>query len=310
MNQLRLLILLCWISVAQAQAPTGYVGDVPPDPAPNVFAALSTTNPSPRLGEPFQLTLTVRTPPALPIVEWPTLDTLEPPLEILAVQPRLLSQRATEYVYTQAFEAVLWSTGLYLTPVLRVVYEREGRRFFVPVQSVSLQVAPQIVEPFSTSPRPSLPSVDLPLPAGWALLPAAIVAAFSLWLARSRRRVQTTTVVSSHSAQSIIAQLEDLQHSNLQPEEVILSCVERVRAYLAQALSLNAQELTSSEILAQLRAQQLLPKSLISGLGTLLEQADLIKFANLSPQVSPQQFVRTTIRWIKLADQAASGLYG
>lgn len=52
-----------------------------------------------------------------------------------------------------------------------------------------------------------------------------------------------------------------------------------------------------------------MPKRLINALNTLLEQADLIKFANLSPEINPQQFIKVSIRWIKQTDQAISGLY-
>lgn len=306
----RWLGLLGCVAVTFAQAPALSYATASPDPVPDVSASLTTSNASPQLGEPFQITLTVRTPPNLAIVEWPSFASLDYPLEILSEEPRLLSQRASEYVYTQTVNAVLWATGQYLTRELRIIYERDGRRFFAPVQSVSLFVAPQVVDPLSAVPRASLPLVDLPLPAAlWLPLLGFVGVPIAWMVIRRKRRTTEPTAPSSRAAQVIIAQLEDVQNSGLTSQEVILLCVEHLRRYLTASLRIKALEMTSSEVTSHLREHRLLPKRLIDTLSTLLEQADLIKFANLAPEVSGQQFVRVTIRWIKQADQAVSGLY-
>ncbi|XWX04972.1 hypothetical protein VZO05_05325 [Aggregatilineales bacterium SYSU G02658] len=310
---MRYLIMACvlglvWVTAAQTE-PVNPIS-VPPDPSPVIFAALTTSNPSPQLGEPFTLTLTVRTPPNLPIVEWPSLSDLKAPFEALREEPRTLSQRATEHVYTQTADVVLWATGMHMTPELRVIYERGGRRFFAPVQSVSLFVPAQISNPLEASPRPSLSVFDLALPIQWGVATVGVVVFVVVLLVLRRRQPSDPTATErSRSAQVIIAQIEDLQSSGLSAEEIILVCVERLRAFLAEAVNIHAQEMTTSEIIHQLRAQRLMPKRLINALNTLLEQADLIKFANLSPEINPQQFIKVSIRWIKQTDQVISGLY-
>jgi hypothetical protein len=310
---MKYILSLCLIALAWAAAAQGTPANpisVPPDPSPIVFAALTTSNASPQLGEPFLLTLTVRTPPDLPIAEWPSLSDLPLPFETLSAEPRTLSQRATEHVYTQTAQVVLWAAGMHMTPELRVVYERSGRRFFAPVQSVSLLVPAQITNPLEASPRPSLTVFDLAVPVQWLILPAAVILLLVIWvLMRRRRPAEALVAERSRAAQVIIAQIEDLQSSGLSADEIILLCVERLRLFLAQAVHVNAQEMTTTEVIQQLRAQRLLPKRLINALNTLMEQADLIKFANLSPEISPQQFVQVSIRWIKQTDQAISGLY-
>jgi hypothetical protein len=310
---MKYLLAICLIGLAWTVAAQGDFNSpitVPPDPSPIVFAALTASTSSPQLGEPFLLTLTVRTPPDLPIVEWPSLSDLPLPFETLSEEPRLLSQRATEHVYTQVAEVTLWATGMHMTPELRVVYERGGRRFFAPVQSVSLLVPAQITNPLEAVPRPSLTVVDLALPAQWLILPAVIALLTFIWaFMRRRRPAEAPAAERSRAAQVIIAQIEDLQSSGLTADEIILICVERLRLFLAQAVHINAQEMTTTEIIHQLRAQRLLPMRLINALNTLMEQADLIKFANLSPEISSQQFMQVSIRWIKQTDQAISGLY-
>jgi hypothetical protein len=306
------LVLLSAAGVVKAQGSDLSTPSAPPDIVPVVFASLAASNVSPQLGEPFTLTLTVRTPPNLPVVEWPSFQELGEPFEILREGPRLLSQRASEYVYTQTADVVLWATGLHMTPELRVIYERGGRRFFTPVQSVSVLVPAQIVNPLEAQPRPSFTVIDLPISSTW-LLPLIVIIVLSFWWLLRRRRFTGSSGVDaqakSRAAQIAIAHMEDLQSSNLNPDEAILVCVEQLRGYLVSALRISAHEMTSSEIINQLQTQHLLPKRLISALNTLLEQADLIKFANLSPQVSAHQFIRTAIRWVKLTDQAISGLY-
>ncbi len=310
---MKYLLTLCLVGLAwavTAQGDSDNPINVPPDPSPIVFAALTASTSSPQLGEPFQLTLTVRTPPDLPIVEWPSLSDLPLPFETLSEEPRTLSPRATEHVYTQVAEVTLWATGMHMTPELRVIYERGGRRFFAPVQSVSLLVPAQITNPLEAVPRPSLTVFDLAFPVQWLLLPALIVVVIMVWFLIGRRRPAGALAAErSRVAQVIIAQLEDLQSSGLTADEIILICVERLRLFLAQSVHINAQEMTTTEIIHQLRTQRLLPKRLINALNTLMEQADLIKFANLSPEISPQQFVQVSIRWIKQTDQAISGLY-
>lgn len=310
---MKYLLTLCLIGLAwtvAAQSTPAHPITAPPDPSLIVFAALTASTSSPQLGEPFLLTLTVRTPPDLPIAEWPSLSDLPPPFETLSEEPRTLSQRATEQVYTQVAEVTLWATGMHMTPELRVIYERGGRRFFAPVQSVSLLVPAQITNPLETDPRPSLTVFDLVFPIQWLILPAVVTLLVIIWfLMRRRRPTEALATQRSRAAQVIIAQIEDLQSSGLSADEIILICVERLRLFLAQAVQINAQEMTTTEIIQQLRTQRLLPKRLINALNTLMEQADLIKFANLSPEISPQQFMQVSIRWIKQTDQAISGLY-
>jgi hypothetical protein len=153
--------------------------------------------------------------------------------------------------------------------------------------------------------------IDLPMNVSW-LMPTLIITALGLlWFQRRRRAVNAAYVnasAKSRAAQIAIAHMEDLQSSSLNSDEVILACVECLRGYLANALHVRAHEMTSSEIIAQLQTQHLLPKRLISALNTLMEQADLIKFANLSPEVSAHQFVRAAVRWVKQTDQTISGI--
>lgn len=247
---------LVWVTAAQTE-PVNPI-PVPPDPSPVIFAALTTSNASPQLGEPFMLTLTVRTPPDLPIVEWPSLLDLKAPFEALREEPRTLSQRTTEHVYTQTAEVVLWATGMHMTPELRVIYERGGRRFFAPVQSVSLFVPAQISNPLEASPRPSLSVFDLALPIQWGVATVGVVMFFVVVLLVLRRRQSsdTTATERSRSAQVIIAQIEDLQSSGLSAEEIILTCTERLRAFLADSLNIHTQEMTTTEIINQLRTQR------------------------------------------------------
>lgn len=305
-----LCLLLVWGSLlrsaAQEAPPTA---SVPVEAVPAVFAEFHTSATAFKLGELFTLTLTARVPSAVTLDTWPVLNEAFAPLAVISSEPRTLSQRESETVYEQTFQAVLWGVGSYTTPEARIVYVRNGQRFFAPVQSITLTVTPQIEDLTQAVLRPSFPLVDVEwLP---PLLPVALVGVvvLILWLLLRRRPARDRVQPAGRAAALIIAQLNEIQDGHLSTEEAILYAVERLRAYLTAQMQLNATEMTTREIVEGLRTQRLLPKSLVSGLNTLLEQADLIKFANLSPAVNAQQFVRAAIRWVKQADTAITGLY-
>lgn len=304
------LSMLCWTSFTYAQESTPDAMAMPVETVPAVFAEFTTTVTMTRLGDPFVLMLTVRVPDGITLDTWPVPDDTFAPLAIISSETRTLSQRESEIVYQQAFIVVLWNTGAYTTPEARVVYTRSNQRFYAPVQSVTLTVVPQIADLSQAVLRPSLPLIDVAVLSPLVAAGAGSAVVIVLWLIVRRRRPQDRRSPAGRTATLIIAQLEDIQHSALSTEEAILLAVERLRAYLTTQMQVNAADMTTGETVRSLHDQRLLPKSLISGLSTLLEQADLIKFANLSPSVSTHQFIRAAIRWVKQTDSALAGLYG
>ena len=264
-----------------------------------------------KLGESFVLTLTVDISTDATITEWIDIDPLFLPLELITAEERTLSQQANLTRYQQVYHVELWDVGVYNTPEIRVIYVRNNVPFSIPVQSVAITVPAMLNDAEIVTIRASLPQQDLDNPIPLAIASSSGVAIVAVLLHRRLRvRRRDLRPVTNKVTQSILAQLEDLMGSTLSPEELVLASVERLRAYLAYQHGINAPELTSSEIIAALRSQRMLTTDHIRSLSLLLEQADLIKFANLAPTIDPKAFVKAIMRWIKVTDQTMEGLNG
>jgi hypothetical protein len=290
-----LILLLAWqyaglVTKAQSPTPTA------------VEAVISVDNESPQLGEVFTLTLTAVVPKAFQLKGWVKLPVRTFPL-VIREQGELSITETPDYLtYTQTFRAVLWNTGLYVTPPLWLTYADALGDQQHPFNSVSLTVPSLLVDEVSPTLRPSFSPQALPylsplLPLGLTF--ALLSALGALWYVRQRRK--TATGRESTPIQLAKAQLEDVIHNNHEPSLSYALISQILREYVTAVFRVAATEMTTQELVDTLQTVEKIPRPLLHGLESLLSQADLVKFARFEAQ-TPTQYASQVLRWLQTVD--------
>ncbi|MCU0511883.1 MAG: hypothetical protein MUE40_04855 [Anaerolineae bacterium] len=305
-------LLLALPARAQAQAPT----PTPPvqvnaevaDVVPAFFTASSA---APLLGEPFTLRLTVEVPAGVSLVRFPELPAEPAPFMVLS-RSAVTQQAAPSgaVTYQQELTAVLWATGLHLTPEIAVEFVAGGVPSSNLVQSASFNV-PSVLDP-SQPPAlyPALPPQDLPYLSPWWAVLVVIVVGTVLYalrvLLRPRRGAGPAGRVPATPAQIALAELEDLKLQTTAAALVYPLVANILRQYVQQRYGIGAVEMTTAELVEALRPAGV-PEALRKGLFQVLEQADLVKFARFVPDASATvRLVNFAMRWLHEADAQES----
>jgi hypothetical protein len=255
-----------------------------------------------RLGEVFPLTFEVEMQAGVSLLSWPQWNMLGA-LEI--IEEGSVEVQATDRgeIHRQELRAVIWQTGPYLMPEIRIAYQVAGTPYAAAISSLSFVVPPTLADPKNTPLRASAPPQDMPYVPLWGLIAGVGVAGtVLLFIVRRIRQHDRRSAPASPTAVNTIAQLEDLRNANIDPSQAVLLAVDHLRRYISLQLSINTLELTTSELLAELNRPHL-SKALRQQIADLLQQADLVKFAGLSPSVSGDQYITAAIRWIRRWEQ-------
>lgn len=268
-----------------------------------VTAYFSTSNDTPRIGEPFTLTLTVEVPAGVELVSFPTLPEDMLPLKILVAHDMSVQGRT----YTQTYTAVMWGAGRYITPEIPVALLYQGAQVNNPVRSVTLDVTSEIVDPQGElTPRPSRPPLDVPyLSPVWIIGAVAAVLLILVlvrrFVRRESRRVAAPRIGTP--AQIALAQLEDLKAQKIAPDVLYPLVADHLRAYLQQRSGITLIDLTTQEIMSALKSQTPLTEASRRLLEQILEQADLVKFARFAPdEMQGTRYINAAIRWLRDAE--------
>ena len=272
-----------------------------------VVAIVSLAPPSPRLGDPLVLTLTVSAEPGV-TVEMPAFGDALGRFAIVDYAPREETTEDGQALFSQRYTLQASASGRQRIPQLRVEFvderddingsgdERDGQRaakarellteeLGFEVESVLPEGA--VVDELRPA-RPMLAELQGPW---WArhwpwfavgvLLLAAAVGGLLVWLRRADQRARTTAF------ERAIERLERLQRrglpgsADLDAWYVELSDI--VRRYIEARFGLRAPELTTEEFLAEAGRSAELTPSHRSLLSAFLERCDRVKFARYSP---------------------------
>lgn len=294
------VLLLLWhgvISNAQTETP-------PPIPLANssVTAGFQVDNNTPLLGEPFTVTLHVEAPSETEILNWPQFD---PPMVVLdegdvRQEPY---EREGFSRFVRQYEVVLWEVGEYLSPGVLLTFEIDDVLNSVAVSSFYVQVPTQIINLEDTELRPSVAPINLPylspsIPIGIGGIATVVVMLVARLIQVSRRGM--AHIVTASPADKAIAELEDLKEQQL-PSDVIYELVaNHLRQYLKDLFMIDAIEMTTVEVMDALRQHALFDKAHRRRLQSVLEQADLVKFARFQPDnVSSFRLINYAIKWLK-----------
>ncbi len=303
MKRLVLFLVMLIVSsigiTAQDSTPTSSA----PEPQLNeaIRAEFSVDNDAPLLGEPFIITLEIIASPDIEIVDWVV---FEYPIEVLDVG-NVVSEinEVGDVIYRRGYQVVLWDVGDYLSDSMVVSYQQGGRLLGVSVSSFYVQVPIQISDPATALLRPPAPPIDLPYISPWVFIGiGAGVFIVMMILARllqvSRRNV--VKIVKASPAEKAIAEIEDLKFQQLPTAAIYELVATSLRHYLDGQFNIEASEMTTVELIGQLRDDDVFPKRHLRQLQQILEQADLVKFARFQPDDSSRaRLVNYAIKWLK-----------
>ena len=203
-------------------------------------------------------------------------------------------------------EAALFRPGVYSTPALSVAVRRpDGRVINRPARPIEIEVA-SILEQGANELKDIRPQAEVPHPALWpfgregaqeelwpwaaggvtGLVALMLVATYFWW----RKTMLRTALVSRAPLTPLEAALESLNRIaqvELPSEaryaehyELIADCL---RSYLFGQFRIPASELTSEQSISVLDRRPVSPTD-VRDLGGILEEADLVKFARLTPE--------------------------
>jgi hypothetical protein len=250
------------------------------------------------IGDQISMELVVNIPagytPTFPIID----ELLEKEkLEIVDQKERELIKGKPNYTYKQAFTLTAWEPGSYQIPSLTFSYKNNGE--LIEFESASLMlsvIAPQVtgdstyVADIKTILAESPNFLDqlyafFTHPVVVALL--MLLVAFLAFYAFVQYKNREKAILPKTPEEIALQQLDALKQSDLltqqQYKEFHTSISFILRTYLNGRFKVKALERPTSEFLPKLKEHPLLKPSLSEEFETVLEHADLIKFAKASP---------------------------
>jgi hypothetical protein len=250
------------------------------------------------IGDQISMELVVNVPagytPTFPIIN----ELLEKEkLEIVEQQERQLIKGKPNYTYKQRFILTAWEPGSYQIPALNFAYKNDGA--LVEFESASLMLsvsAPQVtgdstyVADIKTILAESPNFLDqlyafFTHPVVVALL--ILFLAFLAFYAFMQYKNRAKAVVPKTPEEIALQQLDLLKQNDFLTQqrykEFHTSISFILRTYLNRRFIIKALERPTSEFLPKLKQHPLLSPSLYEEFQTVLEHADLIKFAKASP---------------------------
>ena len=209
---------------------------------------------------------------------------------------------------TSAIEirAALFEPGVHSTPALSVAVRRpDGSVIRRPARPIEIEVA-SVLSEGANELRDIRPQAVVPFPVGWPWLAGGGVAfaAFALfavrfWRRRMATRAATLASVPLSPLQAALAELDRLERLDLPGEsrfnEHYIALADCLREYLFGQFSIPAPELTTSQTVAVL-SRRPVSSANVDDFGGVLEEADLVKFARLTPNAGDARNAVSTAR--------------
>ena len=305
-----------------AQATPEVTPEITPDVITSIddliVAAFTTTNTAPLTGQPTDLTLSIVIPANIQLVGWPEFPESWGAFVVGQVgEPKTEVTTAGDTIYRQSLMVYLWAPGEYETPETLVGYRFSDSTdiYYVPARAITFNV-PTVLESLdlnTLSRQPNRPPID------FFYIPTYVIAVFItilvgiVWVylrlvEKYRARAAQITTIPKTPAEIVLARLTEIRKQSLSPALACMGVADSLRAYIQGCyIDIPAQELTTAEVVDILRrasAVQFDPARL-DEFRRLLEQADLVKFANIQPDKRlAGRMLKWAYRWVKAVDQS------
>lgn len=267
-----------------------------------VSATLSAPGGEFTVGDRIPLSLTVIHPGGYRVLPLQFQDSAWGELEILDVSPpQVVANPDGTETTTQTIYATLWSPGEYITPELPLaISDTASDLHEISAAPLGLNVASVLVEG-DTELRDIKPQASLPLPAIWpwvvgGLMVALLVALVAGWFLRRwwlRRKSALANAPDLRLPHEVaFDELTLIERLNLPPQQrfkehyTLISDV--LRQYLEKSFQIPTLDRTTIEIRRSLKLASLNQDNKRM-LVELLNQADLVKFAKVRPEITLAQ---------------------
>jgi hypothetical protein len=250
------------------------------------------------IGDQISMELVVNIPagytPTFPIID----ELLEKEkLEIVDQQERELIKGSPNYTYKQKFILTAWEPGSYQIPVLKFAYKNNGALVEFESSSLMLSVtAPQVtgdstyVADIKTILAESPNFLDQlyaffthPVVAALLILFLAFLAFYTFMQYQNRAQA----IIPKTPEEIALQQLDVLKQSDLlgqqRYKEFHTSISFILRTYINGRFKIKALERPTGDFLPKLKQHPLLKPSFFEEFKTVLDHADLIKYAKASP---------------------------
>ncbi len=312
LKYLGLLLSFILILPILAQESTPEVDSITDNNAPinlgvsDVNAYLETDVIETTLGNPIPVTLKVEMPVGYSLPEWQP-DTWFEVFQVIDTGEIVTRQQGNLEIQEQELSIVAWELDVITTGEVFLTYQNpSGQQLRTPITSITINVTATRPENDVTL-RPLTPFIDLYyIPIYVFFIPIAIfiIAIIIIRNIRLNQRVQHALATPNSPVQKAIIELKHLIDANAPIEDVYLSASTEIRIYLTAQFNIRAIDMTTSELLTSLKSNEIFSMTLCNNLHQLLQEADLVKFANHRPLVSPEQVVNYAIHWIEQAERA------
>lgn len=248
------------------------------------------------IGDQQHLTFKVRSDKGIK-VDFPRLkDTIVSGVEIVSGPLRdSLKQKDGKWLYQEKYVITAFDTGVYVIPVFPIVVEGESYNNVLRTEPIGFavntyQVDEQkgnydIVMPYDT---PINFGEILPWLLGLLLVIALIIVGWWYWQYRKKNRplFRHEKVVIPPFVKAIQS-LDELKNEKLwqsgKIKEYYTCLTDTMRQYIEGELDISAMELTSFEIMQEVNKNRLMDAKDKENLSEMLEVADYVKFAKMSP---------------------------
>lgn len=252
-------LLIIWVTLAVLPIFAQDEAEVTPQPplSETIRAIFNADDLTPRLGDPFELTLTVEMPLGAELIEFPEFPEDWSPFLVLETSELMIeSLDDGREIYRQELRVLLWDVGDLLTPETFVGYQLAGATdiYYVPVRALSFTV-PSMLNPDMNQNelRPLNPQIGLFYVPWWVIAGVISVVAGGAWGGRRwyLRRLNQDHDESIESldpvivTRDVISRLQIDQNAPIYAFERIHS---QLRWYIAQHLNLQIEHMTAIEL--------------------------------------------------------------
>ena len=204
-----------------------------------------------------------------------------------------------------SIEAVLFRPGTHSTPALSVAVRRpDGSIINRPVRPIEIEVA-SVLSSGANELKDIRPQAEVPFPSTWPWMfgsltgmAALVLVGIYLW-----RRTATQATLQPQQVltplENALRTLDGIEEQDLPRQGRYLEhyalVADCLRSYLFGQFRIPAPELTTEQSISVLDRRPVAPTD-VRSLGEVLSEADLVKFARLSPQLSDARAAVSTAR--------------
>ncbi|MBZ0277869.1 MAG: hypothetical protein K8I60_17105 [Anaerolineae bacterium] len=270
---------------------------------------MSADNLTPLIGEPVHLTLSVQAPDGTEIL-WPNFVTVFAPFVVSDVGAAEVSTSGTMQTFRRVLTVILWQPGDYQTPDLSLDIKLPGESEPRQLQVDSLFfTVPSVLNPDDLNLRPLKPQIALPYVSTVLIIAGSLgvlggVSAAWYWRGRIGVFRQPPPASDLHPAAQ--AALVRIQRASNNQDAVASYQIgaDALRAYVQGRFHVQAEEMTTDELINTLESHDHLPTRRQRELGWMLEQADLVKFARVQPSLkAAQRLLNAAYEWVERVDR-------